>query len=63
MLMWLNKSVTTINIMLNILDIMNLRYIYIYIYTYNKFGFRIGTLNLNLNMSFSCMQVYKNGPK
>ena len=61
MLMWLNKSVTTINIMLNILDIMNLRYIYIY--TYNKFGFRIGTLNLNLNMSFSCMQVYKNGPK
>ena len=52
--MWLNKSITKINAMLKILDIMSLIYIYI-------FGFRIGTLNLN--MSFPCIQVYKNGLK
>ena len=56
MLMWFNKSVVIINVMLKILDITSLIYIYIYI-----FGFRISALNLN--MSFPCMQVYKNEMK
>ena len=43
MLMWLNKNVLTINVILKILDIMSLRFLYIYIYIYfNKFGFRLG---------------------
>ena len=59
MLMWFNKSVIIINVILKILDIMSLRYIYIYIF--NKFGFRIGTNNPNI--SFTYMYVHKNGPK
>ena len=60
MLMWLNKNVIIINVMLKILDITSLRSIYIYIYI-NKFGFRIGTNNPNI--SFTYMYVHKNGPK
>ena len=52
MLIWLNKSVATINAMLKILDIMSLRYTHTHTHThthiYNKFGFRIGTINLNM---------------
>ena len=64
MLMWFNKSVIIINVMLKILDITSLRSIYIYIYIFfffNKFGFRIGTNNPNI--SFTYMYVHKNGPK
>ena len=35
MIMWINRSVVTITIMLKILDITNLRPIYIYIYIIN----------------------------
>ena len=48
MLIWLNKSVATINAMLKILDIMSLRYTHTHTHIYNKFGFRIGTINLNM---------------
>ena len=50
MLMRLNKSVATINDVLKILDITNLRY---YIHThFNKFRFRIGALNQNFFFFF-----------
>ena len=42
--MWLNKSVTIINAMLNILDITSLKSTFLK----NKFGYRIGTLNPNM---------------
>ena len=48
MLMWLNKNVIIINVMLKILDITNLRSTYKYIYAHTKFGFKIGALNPNL---------------
>ena len=49
MLMWLNNSVVTINIMFKILDIMS----FVILFFYNKFGFRIGVINPN--MVFSIM--------
>ena len=48
MLMWLNKSVAIINVMLKNLDITSLRFIFFY----NKFGFRICTLSLNMSFPY-----------
>ena len=70
MLIWLNKSVATINAMLKILDIMSLRYTHTHTHThthiYNKFGFRIGTINLNMFFHvWKCTkmdEVNTNGP-
>ena len=51
MFMWLNKNIVTINIMLKILDITNLRYIFIYIYI-NELRFRIGVRNPNMSFLY-----------
>ena len=48
-LMWLNKSVETINIILKILDFMSLRSIFFI----NKFRFRIGTVNPNISFPYT----------